>query len=262
MMGRMAAPKFLAPGEHVVFHVRAHWKGLITPVLALLAIGALTWFALVWWVPNPETQAEARRIIAGVAVVLVCIFTGWPYLRWLTTTDTLTTKRLISREGIITRTGRDIPIDRVNAVNYERTLIDRVFGCGTLIVQTAGTESDVELHDIAHIERRLIQIQQILVDEQNEEDRRVRAIVAEEQRHAREGSSTTAARRTEASTSPSEPVGLEPEADAAARDDATRGEPASDARSDRSAASRAIDDAAPTGDDREAPGGEPTPPAR
>src|SRR5690606_19517333 len=103
----------------------------------------------------------------------------------LTTTDTLTTKRLISREGVITRTGRDIPIDRVNAVNYERRLIDRIFGCGTLVVQTAGTESDVELHDVAHIEKRLIQIQQILVDEQTEEDRRVRAIVAEETRRSR-----------------------------------------------------------------------------
>src|SRR5690606_1566242 len=111
----------------------------------------------------------------------------------LTTTDTLTTKRLISREGVITRTGRDIPIDRVNAVNYERRLIDRIFGCGTLVVQTAGTESDVELHDVAHIERRLIQIQQILVDEQTEEDRRVRAIVREEQRGTADAGSPTTA---------------------------------------------------------------------
>lgn len=194
-MGPMAAPKHLAPGEHVVFHVRAHWKGLITPVLALLAVSALTWFALVWWVPDPETQAVWRWVIAGLAVVLVAVFTFWPFLVWLTTTDTLTTKRLISREGVITRTGRDIPIDRVNAVSYERTLIDRVFGCGTLVVQTAGTESDVELRDVAHLERRLIQIQQILVDEQTEEDRRVRAIVAEEQRRTREEPVTSASAR-------------------------------------------------------------------
>lgn len=181
----MAAPKYLAPGEQVVFHVRSHWKNLVAPVLALLAVGALLWFALVWWVPDPETQAVLRWVIVGLAVVLVAIFSLWPFLTWLTTTDTLTTKRLISREGVLTRTGRDIPIDRVNAVNYERSVIDRLFGCGTLVVQTAGTESDVELHDVAHIERRLIQIQQILVDEQTEEDRRVRAIVAEETRRSR-----------------------------------------------------------------------------
>jgi len=181
----MAAPKYLAPGEQVVFHVRSHWKNLVAPVLALLAVGALLWFALVWWVPDPETQAVLRWVIVGLAVVLVAIFSLWPFLTWLTTTDTLTTKRLISREGVLTRTGRDIPIDRVNAVNYERSVIDRLFGCGTLVVQTAGTESDVELHDVAHIEKRLIQIQQILVDEQTEEDRRVRAIVAEETRRSR-----------------------------------------------------------------------------
>jgi|GEM_PF-104134 len=181
----MAAPRYLAPGEHVVFHVRSHWKALIVPTIVLLAVGGLVWYALVELVPSPQEQAVWRWIIAIVGVLLVLVFTLWPFLRWLTTTDTLTTKRLISREGIITRTGRDIPIDRVNAVNYERQLIDRIFGCGTLVVQTAGTESDVELHDVAHIERRLIQIQQILVDEQNEDDRRVRAIVAEENRRLR-----------------------------------------------------------------------------
>ncbi len=187
----MAAPKYLAPGEHVVFHVRAHWKGLIPATLALLAVGVLVWLGLVRLVPDPETQAVWRWIIVGLAVVALCVFTVWPLLRWLTTTDTLTTKRLISREGVITRTGRDIPIDRVNAVNYERQLIDRIFGCGTLVVQTAGTESDVELHDVAHIERRLIQIQQILVDEQNEEDRRLRAMVAEETRRTRADAEAT-----------------------------------------------------------------------
>lgn len=188
----MAAPKFLAPGEHVVFHVRAHWKGLIVPVLAFLAVGALVWLALVELVPDPETQAVWRWVLAALGAVLVAVFTVWPLLKWLTTTDTLTTKRLISRDGVLTRTGRDIPIERVNAVTYQRRLVDRVFGCGTLVVQTAGTDSDVELHDVAHIERRLIQIQQILVDEQNEADRRVRAIVAEEQRNPSTPSVATA----------------------------------------------------------------------
>lgn len=182
----MAAPRFLAPGEQVVFHVRAHWKNLVGPVLVLLALAVLVWFALVQWLPDPQEQAVWRWIVVGLAVVLACIFTVWPFLRWATTTDTLTTRRLISREGVVSRKGRDIPIDRVNAVSYERSLVDRIFGCGTLVVQTAGTESDVELHDVAHIEKRLIQIQQILVEEQAAEDRRVRAVVAEETRRLAE----------------------------------------------------------------------------
>ena len=102
----MAAPKFLAPGEHVVFHVRAHWKGLIVPVLALLAIGALVWLGLVELVPDPQTQAVWRWVIVAAGVILAVVFFLVPFLRWLTTTDTLTTKRLISREGIVTRSGR------------------------------------------------------------------------------------------------------------------------------------------------------------
>ena len=41
-----------------------------------------------------------------------------------------------------------------------------MLGCGTLVVETAGNDSDVELFDVAHIERRILQIQEIILDEE------------------------------------------------------------------------------------------------
>lgn len=45
-----------------------------------------------------------------------------PYLRWRTTTITLTNFRLITRTGILNKTGANVPLARVNDVRFERSL--------------------------------------------------------------------------------------------------------------------------------------------
>ena len=156
----------LAEGERVVFTAHSHWKNIFWPVVLILAVGALVALALLEWVPSPDDHAWQRWAIAGFGTALVLAFGVWPIIVWLASSDTLTTRRLISRRGVFSREGRDIPIDRVQAVSYRRTLLDRILGCGTLIVQTAGEASDVELDDVAHIERRLLQVQEIILEEE------------------------------------------------------------------------------------------------
>lgn len=162
----MVSPQQLAHGERVVFTAHSHWKNLLVPVLiTLLAAAAVTLLLLVV-VPDPDAHAWQRWTVAGIGTLLVLVFGLWPFLGWLTSTDTLTTRRLISRRGILSREGKDIPIDRVHSVSYRQSLIDRVLGCGTLVVQTAGDNSDIELFDVARIERRLLQMQEVVLDEQ------------------------------------------------------------------------------------------------
>jgi uncharacterized membrane protein YdbT with pleckstrin-like domain len=74
-----------------------------------------------------------------------------PFLRWLTTTYVLTTHRLITRRGVLHRVGKDLPLIRVNDVSYDQSLADRMFGCGTLVVQTAGENGTIELVDVPDI---------------------------------------------------------------------------------------------------------------
>jgi len=76
-----------------------------------------------------------------------------PFLRWLQTTYTFTSRRLITRTGILTRRGHDIPMNRISDVSYEKGLVDRIFGCGTLVVSDASELGRVELRDIPHIEQ-------------------------------------------------------------------------------------------------------------
>lgn len=162
----MVKDSLLATGEKVIFSAHSHWKNLVGPFLVTVAaVGAAT-YALLELVPSPQDHAWQRWVIVVVAALLVLAFGLWPFLGWVTSIDILTTRRLISRRGVISREGKDIPIDRVHSVSYRRSLLDRILGCGTLVVQTAGDNSDVELYDVAHIERRLLQVQEVILDEQ------------------------------------------------------------------------------------------------
>ncbi|WP_197024763.1 PH domain-containing protein [Cellulomonas sp. KRMCY2] len=162
----MVKDSLLAAGEKVVFSAHSHWKNLVVPVLVTAAAAAAATYALLELFPSVQDDAWQRWAVLAVAAVLVLAFGFWPFLGWLTSTDVLTTRRLISRRGILSREGKDIPIDRVHSVSYRRSLLDRMLGCGTLVVETAGNDSDIELYDVAHLERRLMQVQEIILDEQ------------------------------------------------------------------------------------------------
>jgi len=166
MIPAMVKQSMLAAGEEIVFRAHSHWKNIFWPVVLTVAVGVLVALALLEWLPSPEEQAWQRWAVVVVAVLVVLPFGIWPVIAWLASTDTLTTRRLISRSGVFTRTGRDIPIDRVHSVSYRRSLLDRMLGSGTLVVQTAGDDSDVELHDVARIHKRMLQMQELILDAQ------------------------------------------------------------------------------------------------
>jgi uncharacterized membrane protein YdbT with pleckstrin-like domain len=64
----------------------------------------------------------------------------------------ITTHRVMSREGVFTRTGIDIPMSRVNSVQFRHGVVDRMLGCGTLVIESASDEP-LEFDDIPQIER-------------------------------------------------------------------------------------------------------------
>ena len=55
----------------------------------------------------------------------------------------LTTKRMRLRDGILTRNGRDIPLSRVTDVSFRKGVLDRMLGCGTLLVESAGEHGEL-----------------------------------------------------------------------------------------------------------------------
>ncbi len=142
--------KFLGNDERVVLHLRTHAKALIGPVLVLVLLVAIAVVAAL--LLPPEFQPWANWTVAVLAGVLAFAFVLVPFLRWWTSTYTLTNRRVITRHGIFTKRGHDLPLSRINNVTYEHSLTDRMLGCGTLVFSTA-SESPVSLPDVPHVER-------------------------------------------------------------------------------------------------------------
>jgi uncharacterized membrane protein YdbT with pleckstrin-like domain len=150
--------RLLSDGEYVVLSVRSHGKALIGPV-ALLVLVVAGFFATLLM----TTENSPWGLVAGVvAVPLLVLWSLVPFLRWLTTTYTVTNRRLITRSGILTRSGRDIPLFRINDVAYEKGLLDRLLGCGTLVISDATEKAGVVLSDIPNVEQVHLQISDLL----------------------------------------------------------------------------------------------------
>jgi membrane protein YdbS with pleckstrin-like domain len=148
----MAYPDdLLSSGEHVVIHRHPHWKMLIFPVFWLLVVVALGTY-LAGLVVDQPWATIAWIALAVVGLVLITWLTLAPLMRWRTTHFIVTSDRVMAREGVFKRTGLDIPLSRINSVRFEHSLIDRVLGCGTLIIESASDEP-LEFDDIPSVER-------------------------------------------------------------------------------------------------------------
>ncbi|MDO9378073.1 MAG: PH domain-containing protein [Nocardioidaceae bacterium] len=144
--------KLLTEGEEVVLSVRTHVKVLALPVLVLLVTCGVGGYlvALV-----QDTGGSAGALTIAVLAVGAVVLVWWvlrPFLRWFTTSYTITNRRLIEQKGILTRSGRVIPLNLVNDVAFEKNLNDRLLGCGTLVVSNASEQSGLRLPDVPHVE--------------------------------------------------------------------------------------------------------------
>jgi uncharacterized membrane protein YdbT with pleckstrin-like domain len=142
----------LTSDEHVVLHLHPHWKAMIRPVLVLvLAIAGL----VAGWVflPGGTGGMVGMYVIGAVALVLVLWLTVWPFVVWRTTHYVFTNERVLLQEGVFARHRRDIPVNRVNDHTMNQSFIERLLGCGTLTIESAGERGQTVLNDIPHVER-------------------------------------------------------------------------------------------------------------
>jgi uncharacterized membrane protein YdbT with pleckstrin-like domain len=144
--------RLLADDEEVVMALRPHWKEMVWPVIVLLLVSPVaTYLATV--IPEGGAQTPGRIAIGVIALLLVLRLTVWPFLKWLTTSYVVTDRRIITRTGVVARQGRDMPISRVNDVTFEHSgILERLLGCGTLVVESAGERGQLVLRDVPGVE--------------------------------------------------------------------------------------------------------------
>ena len=152
----MAYPqKLLGENESVVLDLHPHWKLMFLPFVELLAVMALAGFLLA-----QDFGSTTNYVIIGVGLLLLLLLFVVPLLKWRTTHFVVTSERVVMRSGVLGRQGRDIPLARINDVSFSHTFFERLLGCGTLVVESAGERGQVTLTDIPKVEK----VQRVVYD--------------------------------------------------------------------------------------------------
>ena len=164
-MWPMASDESLSAGEEFVVQLHPHWKTLLRPLFILVVL-FIAVIAVLLLLPVRSNMNAVRIGVGAVAVVLALVWVAVPVMRWQTTTYGLTTRRLRLRQGILARSGRDFPLIPISDVSFSHGLIDRMLGCGRLVVESAGEHGQLVLNEIPHVEQVHATLFQLVEDEQ------------------------------------------------------------------------------------------------
>lgn len=148
----MAFPEnILTEDEKVVSKFRPHWRMLAIPALWL--VGAIVAIVLVFAVLPLDDYSTVRWILTGVIVVAMIPVVINPVLHWWFTSYVLTSERLITRTGMIARSGIELPLASINNVLFNQSVIERLLKSGDLLIESAGESGQSKFTNIPDPER-------------------------------------------------------------------------------------------------------------
>ena len=153
--------RLLATGEAVQFELRPHWRSMVGPSLVLLVtvgVGGYLWAKA----PGEGMLGLSRWAILIIAALVLLAWFVRPLLAWLTTQYVFTDRRIITRTGILARSGKDMPLAKVNDVSFGYTLVERLLRCGTLTVSSASEDGSLSIRDVPDVEAVQREIYQLV----------------------------------------------------------------------------------------------------
>ncbi|MCU1449372.1 MAG: hypothetical protein JWP02_1542 [Acidimicrobiales bacterium] len=162
--------RLLNDNESVVLDLRPHWWVLVGVSVVLAASLAL---AIV--VSNVvHGAAHDPVLIVSLVVVLVALVRFVRrYARWATTNIVLTTHRLVLRSGVFAKSGREIPLERINDIAYHQGVFERLIGAGDLAVESAGERGQEVLRKVPRPDRVQQEIYRQMEDAQHRSGERL-----------------------------------------------------------------------------------------
>ena len=156
--------KLLNENEQVLLDLRPHWIRLAFPTMVLVVVVAGSIAGVVLWTNAPVAFGYGL----GAVVLIALVYGALRLIAWLSTNLVLTSSRIVYREGVVHRVGREIPLDRVQDVTYHQRLVERVFGAGSLVVESGGDRGAEPFPDIRDPESVQRHLNQAIVDLRHE----------------------------------------------------------------------------------------------
>jgi uncharacterized membrane protein YdbT with pleckstrin-like domain len=124
--------KVLQPGENIVHTASIHWF-VYWPGALLLLIAAV-----VYGYGRGSPQVTAWNFAAGAVALfaLVALFREW--FTWWTTEIAVTNRRIIYKEGFISRNTVEMHMDKVESVDVDQSIMGRILDYGDVNVKGTG----------------------------------------------------------------------------------------------------------------------------
>ncbi|MFZ9629205.1 MAG: PH domain-containing protein [Ilumatobacteraceae bacterium] len=132
--------------ESVALDMHPHWWFFAESVAAL-AVSLVTAVVVMGYLDDGAGKDVLTYVVLAMLIVSGC-WVALRYLKWSTTHFVITSQRLIFRQGVLGRSGIEIPLDRVNNVNFHQTMFERIINAGDLLIESGGEDGKQRFTDV------------------------------------------------------------------------------------------------------------------
>ncbi|MCU1430535.1 MAG: hypothetical protein JWL83_4535 [Actinomycetia bacterium] len=139
--------RLLNEGEDVALDLRPHWWFFAHHIFTGVPLLVVFFLIIV------STSGDAQRNLLWVWLVLAIawvIWLGLKYLAWNFTHFVVTTDRVVFRTGVLGKRGVEIPLDRINNINFRQNIFERIIGAGDLEIESAGKDGQSTFSNVRH----------------------------------------------------------------------------------------------------------------
>jgi len=137
--------KLINEGENVVLDLKPHWFFFWKHIL----VGTALLIVFLLWVGPADISSWLGWPLA-LALLVWAAFVVEKYLVWTYTHFVLTDRRVISRSGIVSKRGTEIPLERINNIDFNQNIFLRVIGAGDLDSESAGNDGQSHFDNVRH----------------------------------------------------------------------------------------------------------------
>jgi len=137
--------KHLIEGETIVYATGLHWVVLLQAIFLTIIFGAAGVALLVLYERNQGgASGTSTAMMAGgialLAVAAICMFAG--IVKRNATEMVVTNKRVVLKVGFLTRNTFELLLQKVESIGVKETVMGRILGYGTVVVDGTGGSSE------------------------------------------------------------------------------------------------------------------------
>jgi len=131
----------LRKDEQILFETHKHWYVLIIPFLFSLILILLSFYFY--------TKLDPLRWWYFAIPFIALIYFVFKYYSWKFDLWVVTNYRVIDEFGVFSISSKESPIDKINNVSYQQSLIGRIMGFGDVQIQTAAEMGETSYANIS-----------------------------------------------------------------------------------------------------------------